>query len=375
MRESIKSRSVGWLKALVVSMAVFWLTPAHAADPASPTPMVLGKGVNLAHWLSQTRRSGEDRRQFLVEADFDRIAALGLEHVRLPIDEMQMWDEAGKRDADAFEIMHQAIQWALARDLPVVVDLHILRSHYFNAEVKPLWTDPAEQQEFIGLWRDLSEALREYPVDRVLYELMNEPVADDPGDWNRLVARAFTELRALEPERTIIIGSNRWQSADTFDELVVPDDDNIILSFHFYEPFLLTHYQTQWTHLKDYTGPVHYPGVILSEAEFAEVPADQKSAVESMVGREFNREVLLTMMEKPLRKAIESGLPLYCGEYGAFDAAPAQDRQRWLTDVLAIFEENGISSALWNYKSNEFGMVGRDGQPIDAVVSVLSGED
>ena len=108
-----------------------------------------------------------------------------------------MWDENGKRDEDAFEIMHDAIRWSLDNDLLVVIDLHILRSHHFNAEEKPLWTEPAEQERFFDLWRDLSEALHEYPVEKVVYELMNEPVADDPDDWNRLAARAFAAVREL----------------------------------------------------------------------------------------------------------------------------------------------------------------------------------
>ena len=69
-----------------------------------------------------------------------RIAGLGFDHVRLPIDEMQMWAEDGTRDEGAFEIMHKAIKWSLENDLMVLIDLHILRSHHFNAEEKPLWS-------------------------------------------------------------------------------------------------------------------------------------------------------------------------------------------------------------------------------------------
>jgi endoglucanase len=346
---------------------------ARAAEVKPSVPIELGKGVNLAHWISQTRRSGAERREFLDESDIARIARLGLDHVRLPMDEMQMWDEQGKRDADGFAIMHDAIRWSMAHGLPVVVDLHILRSHHFNAEEKPLWTDPAEQERFLDLWRDLSNALQDYPPEWVIYELMNEPVADDPDDWNRLVAKAVKALRALEPGRTLMIGSNRWQHADTFDELEVPADDNLILSFHFYEPFLLTHYGTGWTYLKDYEGPVHYPGAILTEQDFAALPDAQRATVAGQVGLHYDREVLRRMMEKPLRKARELGLPLYCGEYGVFDAAPAPDRRRWLEDMLAIFEAEGISSALWNYKSDQFGIVGRDGEPIEAMISVITG--
>ncbi len=342
------------------------------ADHSPATPVILGKGTNLAHWLSQTRRTGDERRNFIKESDIAYIAELGFDHVRMPIDEHQMWDVDGNRDEDAFEILHNAIRWSLKHDLKVSIDVHVLRSHHFNAAEKPLWTEKSAQDEFIALWQDLSLALREYPNDRVVYELMNEPVADDADDWNKLVARVFAVLRALEPGRTIMIGSNRWQSADTFDELEVPDDGNIILSYHFYEPFLLSHTTTSWTFLRDYTGPVHYPGVILTAAEFAALPEDQKKIVEAWVGRHFDKEVLLGMMEKPLRVARTLGLPLYCGEYGIFDKAPGEDRLRWYRDMLEIFAEQGVSSANWNYKSDEFGLVGNDGQIIELMKDVLT---
>jgi len=335
-------------------------------------PVILGKGTNLAHWLSQTKRTGESRRNFILKEDIARIADLGFDHVRLPIDEQHMWDTEGNRDDDAFATMHDAIRWSLEHDLRVVVDLHILRSHYFNAAEKPLFTDTTEQEKFADLWRDLSSALHAYPTDSLVYELMNEPVADDADDWNRLVAKVFAVVRELEPERTIIIGSNRWQSVNTFDDLVVPDDDKIILSYHFYEPFMLSHYDTPWTFMNGYTGPVHYPGVILTEAEFEALPDAQRDAVDEFVGRVFDKKILTEMMEKPLRVANTLGLPLYCGEYGVFNKAPRAERLRWYQDIQEIFDENDISSANWNYKSEQFGLVGNDGAVIEDIRNVLT---
>lgn len=341
------------------------------AGDAVTDQMILGKGTNLAHWLSQTRRTGEERRLFITEKDIAYIAELGFDHVRLPIDEMQMWDEEGNRDEAAFEIMHNAVRWSLKHKLRVLIDLHILRSHHFNAKEKPLWTEVEEQDKFIDLWRELSESLHDYPTDMLAYELMNEPVADDDNDWNKLLARVFAVVRELEPKRTVVIGSNSWQSVNTFDDLVVPADDNIILSYHFYEPFLLSHYLTSWTFLKSYTGPVHYPGVILTRDEFDALPEDQKEVAKDWVGRSFNKEILVNMMEKPLRVAKTLGLPLYCGEYGVFDKAPSADRLRWYRDMLEILKEHNVSSANWNYKSNQFGFVGSDGKIIDAMKDVL----
>lgn len=346
------------------------LTPLQASE-VTEKPVILGKGTNLAHWLSQTKSRGEKRYSFLQEKDFEYIAELGFEHVRLPIDEEHMWDEDGNRDEGAFEILHNAIRWSLKNNLKMLIDLHILRSHHFNAEVKPLWTEPAEQNQFIALWQDLSAAMHDYPNDKLVYELMNEPVADDPEDWNKLVAKALAAIRELEPDRTIMIGSNRWQSANTFDELVVPDDRNIILSFHFYEPFVLSHYGTRWTFMRDYKGPVHYPGIAITQAEFNKLPERPHTEVEAFVGREFNKQIMTEMMEKPLRVAKESGLPLYCGEFGVYEEAPIDDRLRWYQDMLEILAENNVSWANWNYKSYEFGLVGNDGRTIEVVKDVL----
>ncbi len=116
------------LACLTTILASVFLSAAalNAADHAAEQ-VILGKGTNLAHWLSQTRLEGEERRNFITEKDISYIAELGFQHVRMPIDEMQMWDEQGVRDEDAFEILHDAIRWSLAHDLKVVVDLHILR--------------------------------------------------------------------------------------------------------------------------------------------------------------------------------------------------------------------------------------------------------
>jgi len=335
------------------------------------SPVVLGRGTNLAHWLSQTRSRGEARRLFLQEEDIAYIAKLGFAHIRLPIDEEHMWDEDGNRDEDAFAIMHNAIRWGLKYDLKVLIDLHILRSHHFNAAIKPLWTEADAQDDFIGLWRDLSAALHQYPADKLVYELMNEPVADDHDVWNDVLGKVFAAVRELEPERTIMIGSNRWQSAHTFDELRVPDDDNIILSFHFYEPFVLSHYGTVWTFMKDYRGPVHYPGVVITQEEYDALAQSPKDEIKNFVGRNFDKQVLTAMMEKPLRVAKTLGLPLYCGEFGVFEEAPGADRLRWYEDMLEIFAEHDVSWANWNYKSSQFGFVDNDGQTIDDVKDVL----
>jgi endoglucanase len=320
------------------------------------------RGTNIAHWLSQSDRRGAERAAFFTQRDIAFIDSVGFDHIRLPVDEIQLWDENGKRYEEAFGLLRQCLRWCKDAGLRVVLDLHILRSHYFNADVKPLWTDRAEQDKLIRLWKDLSTAVGEWPTGMLAYEFMNEPVADDPEQWNDLLARVRDSIRFWEPERVLVIGSNRWQSANTFDDLEIPPGDpNIILSFHFYEPFYLTHTGASWTDLKDFTGEVNYPGQIVVNG----TSPDQT--------RIYNMKSLEEMMEKPLRLADSLDLPLYCGEFGVIEKAPTGPRLAWYRDMVAIFEKHGVAYANWNYKAGSFGIVDANMKPDEVLLKILTG--
>ena len=362
------------MKNLLFLFLAIFLFSCQPKAPKEVEKFEVFRGTNLAHWLSQSRARGEERENFLKKEDIKNIANYGFDHVRLPIDEEQMWDENGVRHDDAFLIMTNCIDWCAENNLRVIVDLHILRSHHFNAEEKPLWTDPAEQEKFYNFWRDLSKTLSKYPNSLVAYELMNEAVADDPDDWNKLIANAVKAIRETEPNRTIVIGSNKWQQVQTFDVLKVPENDkNILLSFHFYEPFLLTHWHASWTNQKNYTGPVHYPGVILTQEEFDNLPDDMKEPAQRWVGKEFNKVWIQEQWQKPIQKAKELGLPLYCGEFGIITGPPKEDMLRWYQDMIDLFEENNIGYANWNYKSGSFGLIDGDGNPREDFIKICSG--
>ena len=321
------------------------------------------RGTNIAHWLSQSQRRGTERASFFTEKDIIFIKSAGFDHIRLPVDEQQLWDSTGKRYDDAFQLLDSALTWSNRAGLRVVLDLHILRSHHFNEAEKPLWTQPAAQDNFIRLWKDLASAVKKWPNGMLAYEFMNEPVADDPEQWNVLLARVADSIRSWEAERVLVIGSNRWQSANTFDQLrIPPNDKNILLSFHFYEPFHLTHYKASWTRLKDFNGQVQYPGQIVLKG----TTDDEKKV--------YTRDTLEKMMAKPIRLADSLKLPLYCGEFGVIDGSPRDSKVAWYKDLVAIFEKHNIAYANWNYKAGSFGIVDANIKPDTEMVNILTGK-
>ena len=269
------------------AMMILAMAACSKTEEATVNNFRIKRGTNLSHWLSQSEERGEARRLHIQEDDFERLEQLGFDFVRIPIDEVQFWDEEGNKLPEAWELLTNALDLAAKHHLRAIVDLHIIRSHYFNAanegagNANTLFTSEKAQDDLINLWYQLSDALKGYSNDSVAYEFMNEPVAEEHEQWNQLVAKVHAALRKVEPQRTLVVGSNLWQGYETMKYLRVPENDkNIVLSFHYYNPMLLTHYGAWWTPIGKYKGKVNYPGVLLSKEDYDASPDSIKPILE-----------------------------------------------------------------------------------------------
>ena len=323
--------------------------------------MEINRGTNISHWLSQSTKRGEERRAWFTRADVERIAGWGFDHIRLPIDEEQMWTDNGTRLAEAFELLGNAVDWCEDAGLRVVVDLHILRSHYFNDEGVPaLFSEPSARRAFANLWTDLSDFLQGRSNELVAYELLNEAVAPDAGAWNDTWGAAFDAIRALEPERTIVLGSNHFNQYQTFPELDVPEDPNLVLTFHYYNPMFITHYTAKWWRAGgSYAGPIRYPGRPIPDSQHIAIERLKDEGLESE-NRNFDRGVMKADMSIPRQVADETGHRLYCGEFGCYEQTPGDIREAWYRDIASVFRELEIAWANWDYKGS-FGLIDKNG--------------
>ncbi len=317
------------------------------------------RGTNLSHWLSQSEERGEARRQHIQEDDFERLEQLGFDFVRIPIDEVQFWDEEGDQLPEAWNLLTNALDLAVKHHLRAIVDLHIIRSHYFNAEnegganANTLFTSEEAQQNLVDMWYQLSDALKGYSTDSVAYEFMNEPVAEDHEQWNQLIAKVHKALREREPQRTLVIGSNRWQGYETMKYLKVPEGDkNIVLSFHYYNPMLLTHYGAWWTPLGKYKGKVNYPGVLVSKEDYEAAPDSIKSQLEPFTQQEWNIDRIRADFKDAIEAAKKYGLQLFCGEWGVYEPVDRELAYKWTKDMLSVFDEYDIAWTTWCYDAD-----------------------
>jgi len=331
------------------------------------------RGVNLSHWLSQDF-GWEPKYTYINKNDIRFIDSIGYDHVRIPIDEIEIWDENGKPIDAAIQNLFNCLDWCAEYKLLAIVDLHTVRAHHFNAENEggkiTLWTDSLAQENFVNLWIQLSDLLKKYPTNMVAYEVLNEAVAPDHNDWNKLMNKTVAEIRKREPLRVLIIGPNMWQIAPNLKYLKLPEGDkNIILSFHTYSPLAFTHYKANWTPIKEYKGTVHYPGQIITNEDYSKYVDTTNTALVNQIADtrdQWNKDRLLQVFKMGIDYAKSKNLQLYCGEFGCLPTVERSERLNFYSDMISLFDENNIAWCNWEYKG-DFGIYFFDSEKVKSL--------
>lgn len=292
------------------------------------------RGVNLGGWLSQCDYSQDRLHHFIQAEDFARIAAWGLDHVRIPVDYNVLEDPAGGYTGEGFDLLDWAIAQSRSHGLKVVLDLHKTAGFSFDqGEAETGFFDnEAYQERFYRLWEAIARRFG-HMTDCVVFELLNE--VTEPrfiGTWNRIIKTCIARIRAIAPDMIILVGSYHNNSAPAVKDLDKPYDDKVIYNFHCYEPLAYTHQGAPWVEHLDKNARIPFEESETCEAYFEQLFA---SAIEA---------------------AQKAGTSLYCGEYGVIDTVPPQDAVKWFKAINAVLERHHIPRAVWSYKSMDFGV-------------------
>jgi len=310
------------------------------------------------------------------KSDISWLAEQGFDHVRIPVDESNLYNEHGIKMDSSWQLLHELLAWVQEEEMLAIFDLHNVRVHNFDTEVQTLFTQDTSRKQFLKLWNNLQQELRQYPTDFLAYEILNEPWAKDPEDWNELYAEVYHNIRKTEPQRVMILGSSNFSNVTAFPELKAPAlDSNIILSFHFYEPYIFTHYKTTWSDHTNYVGQSEYPcnAYYIDQAE-KQVSKKNLKKIKSQI-QYADRNVLDSLMLIAIKRADELQLPLYCGEFGVFKRGPSPKfRYNWYRDMVDVLRTHGIPYANWDYKAqDEFGLRLEEGLPDRELIGIMTG--
>jgi len=281
----------------------------------------LGRGVNMGNCFEAP--SENDWGNPWKPEYFKIMHDLGFDHVRLPV----RWEPADRSMATApytinpafFNRIQQVVDTARKYKLHIIVNMH----HH-----EALFEDPDGQKErFLSQWYQIADYFKSYS-DTLLFEVMNEPHGNlTPDKWNTFFTDALTEIRKTNPTRMVLMGTADYGGLGGLSKLQVPDDDNVIVTVHYYNPFNFTHQGAEWV-----------------------------SGADAWLGTKWldivpERETVQNEFRAALDFSTTNNVPIHVGEFGAYSKADIESRERWTTYLGRYFEEENLSWAYWEFSA------------------------
>ncbi len=346
-------------------------------------------------------------RRSIDEADLSRLVEAGFDFVRIPVDPSVFLSEKtiGFRDELRASVL-QSVRLVNDAGLKAVVDLHLLPAGA-NRQIgtNEVMDSPELFDRYLDVVRDFGRLLSRQDPSQVAFEPMNEPVTDcdstDAPRWPGMLKRLFAAARSSATRLTLVLSGGCWSGAEALtaiDPRSIPDE-NIIWTFHSYDPFLLTHQGATWAgdFLRHVRG-IPYPPHAVSKSgqtEFLsrirrnirkDAPLFRRRAMTSNLDELFElidtQEELSATISAPIANVSEwartHGIDpgsIFLGEfgmihqeYGSDFTMPAEWRAAYINDMTAVIEDHGFAWSLWSY-GGAFGLVeGHGGEPLPEAV-------
>lgn len=250
--------------------------------------------------------------------------------------------------------LDEAVDWAEELELNLILD-----NHTFDPFVS---TDPNIGNILIPVWRNMAEHFKKRSK-LVYYEILNEPHGIEDAIWNNIQQQVIEEIRKVDSIHTIIVGPAGWNSYNNLSAMPVYEDDNLIYTFHFYDPFLFTHQGASWV----------TPSLVpLSGVPFPYNPSSMPPVPPELIGtwvgdalNNYSNDGTISKVRQLIDIAYEfksiRNVQVFCGEFGVLmDNANNNDRVLWYNIVRTYLEHREIPWTTWDYHGG-FGLFKQNG--------------
>lgn len=342
-----------------------------------PIERRLRRGVNLSHWFGQVYMAPgyvpEHFDAWMTARDLDLVAAMGFDHVRLPLAVDRMADPGGTGvGTEMTARVLDAVDALVARGLAVIVDAHP------EEELKQaVAADDDALVRFASLWGDLAARLADRPDSHVAFEILNEPGMNDSARWAMVARRSLDAIRAAAPSHAVVVSGDHYSEVPELLRMPELDDPRVIYNVHLYDPPALSHQGAYWgpAWFQETRG-LDYPADRANVAGLREAARDPEAiaALDDYLAESWGADRYRALLEPAAAFARERGVMLTCNEFGVYrDFVPRAGRLRWLRDVTGVLEELGAGWTVWDY-AGDFGVVtGEPGarEPDEEVLAAL----
>jgi endoglucanase len=284
---------------------------------AATNSLPVGRCVNMGNHLEPPTEGGWGGR-LIADDDFRIIAKAGFNTVRIPV----RWSTHTEGPAHTIDPAYMArvksvVDSALASGLNVV-----LNSHHFDE----IHTDPSDANiaKLAAMWAQIAASFADRPASRLWFEIENEPHKEfNDSNLLKVLEPALVQIRKTNPDRPVIIGGEFWSGINSLKTLKLPDDPNIIPTFHYYDPFDFTHQGATWV------DPVPPMGRAYGTVKDAALLAADVQKVRDYIAR--------------------TGKTPFMGEFGANGPIPLKERVKYQATVRKAFDEVGIGMCAWGF--------------------------
>ncbi len=316
------------------------------------------KGVNLTNWFQE---SNVRQIQFTkyTKTDFEQIKSLGCDVIRLPINLHFMTNGAPNYTIDPlfYTFLDQAVNWAEELNIHLILD-----NHTFDPAAN---TDPNVGSILEKVWKQVAAHYKDRS-NYIYYEVLNEPHGISDAQWNAIQQLVINAIRTVDTKHTIIVGPAGWNSYSNLAAMPQYSDNNLIYTFHFYDPFIFTHQGASWS------DPSMEP---LANVPFpysaAKMPAFPEALRGSWIESAFNgyqSDGTVAKVKQLIDIAVQfkqnRNVRIFCGEFGVYiPNSKNEDRVFWYDTVRKYLEEKGIAWTSWDYHGG-FGLFEEDGNDL-----------
>jgi len=123
-----------------------------------------------------------------------------------------------------------------------------------------------------------------------------------------------------------MVGTGEWGGIGAMNRLQLPDDDRLIFTFHYYEPFAFTHQGAEWVDGSD-------------------------AWLGTTWGTDSDRAAVRRDFDAVASWAVQHNITVFMGEFGAYSRAAMTDREAWTAFAAREAERRGFSWAYWEFDS------------------------